>query len=419
MTTQPVIVHQKSRGMRDWLPADMARFRRIEDAFRHGCAAYGYHEVKPPTIEYLQLFTALGTLTPAMVGRVYSFLDWDGWTGERVVLRPDSTIPVARLYVENLSPRVPCRLFYVTNSFVFDETGSKQRERWQCGAEFIGGAPVVADVELVLLARDVMARLGLDGMRFQVCHAGLLKALIDELDLEAAAKQHLVEAVLEGDWQGLHEAVARVGDKKRYLSPLLQLKGVSAGYLGNVRALASDAGNDFRTALDQFIEVATVLDDLECTYEIDITAVRSFEYYTGHCFQLVTASGDKVGGGGRYDDLIPLLGGPRISACGFALYMDQLIGLLAEAPRTARAIAVVCDDASAGALCRTLAIARTVRAAGGLAVVGIRRGADFTSQFRWIMRVTSESGDTVLLTDAETREQTACSISKAIERALA
>lgn len=404
--------------MRDLLPADMVRFRCIEDAFRQGCAAYGYDEVKPPTIEYLQLFTALGTLTPGMVGRVYSFLDWDGWTGERVVLRPDSTIPIARLYVEHLSPRVPCRLFYVTNSFVFDDTGSKQRERWQCGAEFIGGASVVAEVEMVLLAQDVVARLGLDGVRFQVCHAGLLKALIDELDLDATAKQHLVETVLDGDWRGLHEAVARVGQAKRYLSPLLQLKGVSAGYLGNVKALASTAGDEFRSALDQFIEVATVLDDLECNYEIDITAVRSFEYYTGMCFQLVSAAGEKVGGGGRYDDLIPLMGGPHTSACGFALYMEQLMGLLADKPCASRGVAVVCDDDSPTALRRTLAAASAVRTAGGLAAVGIRRGPEFTGQFRWIMQVIPESSDTVLLLDSETREQTTCSIPQAIERIL-
>lgn len=419
MTAQTPMTHQKCRGMRDWLPADMARFRRIEDAFRQGCAAYGYHEVKPPTIEYLQLFTALGTLTPAMVGRVYSFLDWDGWTGERVVLRPDSTIPVARLYVEHLSPRVPCRLFYVTNSFVFEETGSKQRERWQCGAEFIGGAPVVADVEMVLLAQDVIARLGLEGVRFQVCHAGLLKAVIEELDLDATARQHLVESVLEGDWQGLHAAVARVGESKRYLTPLLQLKGESAGFLGNVRALAGDAGTSFRTALNQFIEVAAVMDDLECAYEIDITAVRSFEYYTGVCFQLASSTGEKVGGGGRYDDLIPLMGGPQTSACGFALYMDQLTSLLAESPRVARGVAVVCDDASPSSLCRTLAAARAVRNAGGPAVVGIRRGAEFTNQFRWVLRIRPESTDTVLLSDADTREQMACSLGDAIQRMLA
>jgi histidyl-tRNA synthetase len=402
--------------MRDLLPPDMARFRLIEDSFRHGCAAYGYEEVKPPTIEYLQLFTALGTLTPGMVGRVYSFLDWDGWTGERVVLRPDSTIPVARLYVENLSPSVPCRLFYVTNSFVFDETGSKQRERWQCGAEFIGGAAVVADVEMILLANDVIARLGLDGIRFQICHAGLLKALIAELDLEATARQRLVESVLDGDWRGLREAVAHAARSKPYLSPLLELKGDSSGYLRNVSALASQARDEFREALEEFIEVASVLDDLECRYEIDITAVRSFEYYTGMCYQLVSADGEKIGGGGRYDDLIPLLGGPDTTACGFALYIDQLISLLATTPRTIEGVAVVCDDVSPRSLRRTLAAARTVRVSGGRAVVGIRRGPDFTSPFRWILRIDPTSGENVLLSDRVTMEESSCSLDEAIAR---
>ena len=416
MTTESAFIHHKCRGMRDLLPADMARFRLIEDSFRHGCAAYGYEEVKPPTIEYLQLFTALGTLTPGMVGRVYSFLDWDGWTGERVVLRPDSTIPVARLYVENLSPRVPCRLFYATNSFVFDDTGSKQRERWQCGAEFIGGAAVVADVEMVLLANDVIARLGLDGIRFQVCHAGLLKAIIEELDLEPGARQHLVESVLDGDWKGLREAVAHAAPNKPYLSPLLELKGESAGYLRNVSALASQARESFRTALDQFIEVSSVLDDLECRYEIDITAVRSFEYYTGMCFQLVSADGDKVGGGGRYDDLIPLLGGPDTSACGFALYIDQLINLLATAPQGVEGVAVVCDDVSPHSLRRTLAAARAVRASGGRAVVGIRRGPEFTLRFRWVLRIDPKWGDNVLLSDRVAMEESSCSLDEALAR---
>ncbi len=402
--------------MRDLLPADMAQFRRIEDAFRAGSSAFGYEEVKPPTIEYLQLFTALGTLTPRMVGRVYSFLDWDGWTGERVVLRPDSTIPVARLYVENLSPLVPARLCYVTNSFVFDETGSKQRERWQCGAEFIGGAPVVADVEMVLLVQDVMARLGLEDIRFQICHAGLMRALIDELDLDPEAKGRLVVTVLDGDWRELHEAVSRVSEMKRYLSPLLQLKGGSAGYLSNVRALASSATESFRKSLDEFIEVATLLDDLECTYEIDITAVRNFEYYTGLCFQLVGGPGEKLGGGGRYDDLIPMMGGPNTNACGFALYVDQLMNLLRESPCAVRCVAVVCEDVSPAALCKTLSAAKAVRSAGWDAVVGIRRSVEFAGRYSWVMKVISGAGDVVEVTNAQTGETIACSIDEAIDR---
>src|SRR5438046_4028376 len=124
-------------GMRDMLPDDMERFRIVESAFRNACLGWGYREVRTPTIERLHLFTAAGTLSPQMLDRVYSFLDWDGWSGERVVLRPDSTIPVARLYVEKLKDVRVAKLFYVQSVLRFAQ-GDDSREDWQCGAELIG-----------------------------------------------------------------------------------------------------------------------------------------------------------------------------------------------------------------------------------------------------------------------------------------
>jgi histidyl-tRNA synthetase len=414
--SESVLSHRKCKGMRDLLPADMARFRRVESVFREVCLAYGHEEVKPPTLEYLQLFTALGTLTPGMVRRVYSFLDWDGWSGERVVLRPDSTIPVARLYVENISPHSPSRLFYVTNSFVFEETGTKNRERWQCGVEFIGGTPVAADVEMIMLAEEVIGRLGLDNIQLQVCHAGLLKALIEELALAPDEKEHLVEAVLDGDWGGLSRAVTDVGESKRYLPPLLLLKGASAGYLENVRALSSSAGDSFRRALEQFIEVVRLLDELGCMYEIDITAVSSFEYYTGISFRLVSASGEKVGGGGRYDDLIPMMGGPDVAACGFALYVEQLMGLLGDDSSKGDCVVVVSGDCSPTSIRSSLEVARRIRTAGGTAAVGVRSDGEYASRYRWIVAVKSDAAGPVELTDCKTKEKTTCSVTEAIER---
>src|SRR5512136_622476 len=91
---------EKCKGSRDLSPQEMGRFRLIESAFRDSCLKWGYQEVRTPTLEYLHLFTAAGTLTPSRLGKVYSFLDWDGWSGERVVLRPDGTIPIARYYIE-------------------------------------------------------------------------------------------------------------------------------------------------------------------------------------------------------------------------------------------------------------------------------------------------------------------------------
>jgi histidyl-tRNA synthetase len=150
----------RCRGSRDLSPDEMKRFRLIEEVFRDCCRRAGYEEVRTPTVEYLHLFTMAGTLTPGRLNRVYSFLDWDGWSGERVVLRPDGTIPVARFYVENLQEQTLARLFYIANIFIFEETGTQARERWQGGAELIGAGSPLADVELITLSLEVLKRLG-------------------------------------------------------------------------------------------------------------------------------------------------------------------------------------------------------------------------------------------------------------------
>src|SRR5512136_2048003 len=152
-------MQKRCKGNRDLLPQDMESFRNVEEAFRSSCLKWGYEEVRTPTLEYMHLFTSAGTLTPSMLSKVYSFLDWDGWSGERVVLKPDATIPVVRLYLDRLSDRPFTRLFYVTNTFVFEESGAKSRERWQCGAELIGAGSALADADLVSLSLDVLRRL--------------------------------------------------------------------------------------------------------------------------------------------------------------------------------------------------------------------------------------------------------------------
>ena len=150
---------QRCKGMRDLSPGEMDVFLKVEAACRECFAGWGYREVRTPTIEYLHLFTSAGTLTPGQLGKVYSFLDWDGWSGERVVLRPDGTIPVARLYTDSLAGQ-PARLSYATNIFMFEETGERPRERWQCGVELIGMGSAVADAELVALSLDALKKLG-------------------------------------------------------------------------------------------------------------------------------------------------------------------------------------------------------------------------------------------------------------------
>ncbi len=378
------------------LPEDMVRFRHIEDAFRNCCGKYGYQEVRTPSLEYLHLFTAAGTLTPSMLGKVYSFLDWNGWSGERVVLRPDGTIPVARLYINNLSEHEIAKLFYVTNIFAFEETGRESRERWQCGAEFLGGTKLAADAEIISLAKEVVHKLGLANIRLQLSHAGLVKALIKELKLGPGEEAKVTSRVLDGDWQALMEAKSTRPELDKPLSLLLSLKGKSSGFLQNTKALCQQVSSDFKSSMEDFINITTLLDSLSCNYEIDITAIRGFEYYTGICFQLL-ADKEKIGGGGRYDDLIPFMSGKNIPACGFALYIDSIMKLLSLGSKegTESRILIKGVESTLEIVRTCFTLAQSLREAKRTVEIAFTEREP--SNYRWVIAVTKKPSPFVLI----------------------
>jgi histidyl-tRNA synthetase len=407
--------NQKCKGMQDLLPYDMLRFRRIEDVFRSCCRNWGYQEVRTPTLEYLHLFTATGTLTPSMLSKVYSFLDWDGWSGERVVLRPDGTIPVARLYIDNLSGQELTRLFYVTNIFAFEGTGKENRERWQCGAEFFGGAKLAPDVEIILLAEEVIRRLGISNVGLQLSHAGLVKALLKELKLSPAEEAKMTNRILEGNWQALTKAKSTNPETDRLIAALLGLKGKSSSFLHNLRASFPKASQDFKSSLEDLISITTVLDNLGCSYKIDIAAIHGFEYYTGICFQFL-AGGERIGGGGRYDNLVPLMNGADIPACGFALYVDPIMKLLslAKEKKGESEILVKGKELAPEILEMCFTVAESLRDAGHTAEL------DFTgrkeSNYRWVVLVSGKAPSPFVLTDCiQKRRRDAASMAEIIK----
>ncbi len=382
---------QRCKGTRDLSPEEMASFRRIERAFGDSCRKWGYEEVRTPTLEYLHLFTSTGTLTPSMLGRVYSFLDWDGWSGERVVLRPDGTIPIARLYINSMEEKELAKLFYVANIFILEETGEKTRERWQCGAELIGVSSPQADVELITLALEVLKRLGMENIELRLSHAGLIRALLQKLGLSPEEQSRIFDQILDGN----EEALAKIKRGKtglgRALYPLLNLKGNSSGFLRNLKAQFAHDLTGLESYINDFTGIVSLLDVLGCDYQIDIASARGFEYYTGVTFQL-SAGEEKIGGGGRYDALIPLMGGREIPASGFALYLDRLMGMVKPeiSPPTQR----ILIKADQKAVKEGFSTARSLREAGYVAELDLcgKEPVDY----RWTLGVQSEAPPFVL-----------------------
>ena len=329
----------RSRGMRDMLPPEMARFRRIEDAFRAVSVGWGYREVRTPTIEHLYLFTAAGTLSPQMLDGVYSFLDWDGWSGERVVLRPDSTIPTARLFAENMGAGSPSRLFYVQNVFRFRQ-GDDTREDWQCGAELIGATAGQGDVELIAMALEVLERIGVRAS-LKLSDPGILRAILEQAGLSRADRIAVYDRILAGDRTALDGLRDRLPGAP-HLTETLSMEGAGSAYLGNLRSLLGNAVPGITGSLDELGAVCEMLSGIGAEPVVAPLLVRDFEYYTGPAFQLF-AGDTRVGGGGRYDALISQIGGASVPASGFALEMEPLLALVSDESGGEASISIRCE----------------------------------------------------------------------------
>jgi len=379
---------QRCKGTRDLSPEEMVRFRLIEGVFRDCCLKWGYGEVRTPTLEYLHLFTSTGTLTPGKLGKVYSFLDWDGWSGERVVLKPDGTIPIARLYIDSMGEKV-AKLFYVTNVFIFEATGKKTRERWQCGVELIGVSSPTADVEMMTLALEVLRKLRLENIELRLSHIGLLKALLQKFGLSDEQQTRIFDQILDGDREALAGITPAKPELQELLSLLLDLKGKSSGFLRNLQTLLNNNLPELKPHIADFINIIDLLEALGCNYQIDIASARGFEYYTGVVFQFFKDE-ERVGGGGRYDALLPLMGGGSIPASGFALYLDRLMNLVKpELPANSQRVLIKTKPRGVEALKESFNIASSLREAGY--AVELDLGGQEPASFRWLFDIQSKA----------------------------
>jgi histidyl-tRNA synthetase len=359
---EPVTI-QRSRGMRDLLPDEMERLRAVEDAFVATCRERGYREIRTPAIEPLHLFTAAGTLSPQTLDRVYSFLDWDGWSGERVVLRPDSTIPAARLYAEQLDGGRVAKLFYSQNVFQFTDDGSS-REEWQCGVELIGDTGSRGDVELCFLALDAVAALDITGASLRLSHAGLVRAVLAAAGLTPDEQGAAYDRLLDGDMAVVDEVEARLPELNAPLRLLFEVEGQGSAYITNVREALGAAVPGILPALDELAVVGAALEQRGVTPAIKAVLARRFEYYSGVIVR-IEVGGQRIVAGGRYDNLIGLVGGRPVPASGFALYMTPLIDIMLPARRTAptRVAVTPATDAPAD-INAAYAAAERLRAAG-------------------------------------------------------
>jgi ATP phosphoribosyltransferase regulatory subunit len=310
------------QGMRDWLPGEASRKREMINELLQCISLWGYEEINTPMLEYYQAL--LSEENGGETDQIYKLVDRDG---RILALRPEMTIPIARVVSSKLPPTYPWRLMYGGEVFRYEEiqTG-RQREFCQVGVELLGSAGAEADSEILALTVEALRSVGLENFTISLGHTGILKGLLESLAWEEVELKQVRTLILEKDFVGLSSYLLSRGMKEK------QIKDV-VGFL-TCQLAPDDLAKEWQdlpegilVALADLRKIIRFLkiygyDDY---VQIDLSTLRNQEYYTGMVFEIYTAGiGYPIGGGGRYDQLLNNWG-RACPATGFALGVERIL----------------------------------------------------------------------------------------------
>ncbi|MET7640556.1 histidine--tRNA ligase [Streptomyces sp. NPDC005438] len=312
---------QAPKGTYDLLPPDSARYLAVREALALPARRAGYGYVETPGFEEVELFArGVGESTDVVTKEMYAFTTKGG---DELALRPEGTASVLRAALEaNLhkAGNLPVKLWY-SGSYYRYERPQKGRYRHfsQVGAEAIGAEDPHLDAELVILADDGFRSLGLRDYRLLLNSLGdrkcrpayreLLQEFLRALDLDEATRDRIEINPL------------RVLDDKRE-SVQKQLTGAPM-----MRDHLCQECRDYHERVRELLTIA------EIPFEDDPKLVRGLDYYTRTTFEFVhdgLGAQSALGGGGRYDGLSEMIGGPELPSVGWALGVDRTVLALDE-----------------------------------------------------------------------------------------
>jgi ATP phosphoribosyltransferase regulatory subunit len=338
--------HPLPEGMRDLLPEEAAARRALARSLLDSFALHGYELVTPPVFEFAEVLErGLGTLDPAEVLR---FVEPE--SGEVAALRPDMTPQIARIIATRLRGRpLPFRLGY-EGTVLRRRSGRARKHRQipQVGVELAGVTGPDGDLELLALASDGLRAARLTSFQIDIGDAGIVRALLASLPGEAQTA--ISDALARKD----PAEVADACDAAR--TPYADTQTALTTLHGGRDALAEGATRLAQTPAAPAAARLLALYDaarargLSEFLTADLGEVRGFAYYTGTIFHAYApGTGDALGSGGRYDELLGRFGWD-LPAAGFAFDLDRLREALQAAGTTPtaplRVVVVGSPDAS-------------------------------------------------------------------------
>ena len=310
------------KGVSEYLPPRSNIFDHIVQTLKIPALAAGYELIELPIFEDTELFTrGVGASTDVVTKEMYTFEDRGG---RSLTLRPEGTAGVIRAVIEHGLDRasLPVKLFYHGPFFRAERPqAGRYRQFYQFGIEAIGSDDPYLDAEVISIAYQGYRKLGLKNFELQITslgdsdsrasHRKDLDAFIAGLNLDEETRN-----------RALKNPLRLFDDKRDEIKDAMSKAPLLLDYLN-------------AESRENFEQVKSALDSLGIAYQVNPRMVRGLDYYTGTTFEFVHSglgAQSGIGGGGRYDGLMELLGGSKLSGIGFGLGIDRiLLALEAEA----------------------------------------------------------------------------------------
>lgn len=304
------------RGTQDILPIDIHKWQHLENLFINVCKNYGFAEIRVPTFEYTELFLkGVGDTSDIVSKEMYTFLD----KGDRsITLKPEGTASVMRCILQNgMHNNLPVKLCYTISCFRYDKPqAGRLREFHQFGVESVGSSDSNSDVEVISLASHFLHSLNINNVSLHINSIGcpLCRPKYNEHLLDFLNKNK--DSFCNTCNERIHKNPMRVLDCKNDTC-----KNLVENAPNCVDFLCQDCNTHYEN-------LKKGLTALNIDFIEDTKIVRGLDYYTKTVFEFVSDSlgaQSTVCGGGRYDELLEIIGGKKQPAVGFAMGVERLI----------------------------------------------------------------------------------------------
>ena len=317
---------QTLRGFKDTLPSEQPFWRAVREQIERLANDYSYQFVQTPIIEPVGLFKrTIGDSTDVVSKEMFDFKDKGG---DVVALRPEATASVARLYIQHgmIEQPQPLRLWYWGPMFRYDRPQSgRYRQFHQLGFESIGDDHPVIDAQQIMICANFFKHFGVP-ITIQVNSIGHVEC------------RHEFVKKLKEYYRNKRTKLCEDCKKRITTNPLRLMDCKNR----ECRELMADAPQIVdhlcEECRDHFVKVLEFLDDAQVPYQLNPQLVRGLDYYTKTVFEVWphTEDGEQkgqnaLGGGGRYDDLVELLGDRPTPAVGFSLGIERILLALRDA----------------------------------------------------------------------------------------